>query len=264
MNAITKAISEIKFSIPREILDVAFVRYGGWTTAPLTLDERIENKVIRPKVLRDCDLVGGIEMVIDLGDLNPVYNDQFENVFKVPLERTDYKSIVSVLSVTVGMTTANAMGIGYGGSSDLMNAAWRSYDSMANSGIAQTARCELIGENTILVKSRSFLAGSMTARVVVANDPNLANITPRSYPAFAKLCILATKAYIYNTLYIPMEQTQLYAGHELGAFKDYVSKFEEAYEEYNEYLKTVWTKVAFMNDDEKHSRFIKQLVSPGV
>jgi hypothetical protein len=52
----------------------------------------------------------------------------------------------------------------------------------------------------------------------------------------------------------------VYAGHELNAVTDIVNSYEGAIEEYKEYLKTIWKKVAFMSNDESYDRYLRAML----
>ena len=93
---------------------------------------------------------------------------------------------------------------------------------------------------------------------------NLNNISPRSWEAFAKLCVLAVKAFIYNELLIEIDQAYLQGGQELGAFKNYVDGLSDANDMYLTHLKEVWMVTAVMNDVHAHTRIIKLMVNPAV
>jgi len=72
MGPINKALDEIKFRIPKQILDLIFVQrtnvWGNtnWKNNVISIDECIMSTVIRPRVLVDCNLVGGAEVFIPL------------------------------------------------------------------------------------------------------------------------------------------------------------------------------------------------------
>ena len=63
MSAVTHALKSLRFTIPEEILKITFKnKYAGWRTvsnAPTSLDEQIMTKVVRPRVMVECDLIGG-------------------------------------------------------------------------------------------------------------------------------------------------------------------------------------------------------------
>lgn len=272
MNIIAKALDEIKFSIPIQVLQVAFQDdLHQWRRAPVGLDQLIQEKVIKPRVLIDANLVGGQEIIISLGDILPSYNDTHSIVYTIPPEKLAYREIVSVLSVGyIPFVAAGALGalsgpmMAPGCGNDLMSAGQRVGMAASNIPMITNATCDLIGHNTVLIRDQYRSSPVYQLRCVVANEANLSNINPRSYHSFSELCIHAIKAYIYNTLIIKIDQAYLAAGQELGAMKNYVESLADANENYQTYLREVWRKTAFVNDTINHERFIRSQISPGL
>ena len=60
MDLITKAIQDVKYAIPREILRMAYLedRVGQYVPAPTSLESAIRDKTILPRVVVDTDIVG--------------------------------------------------------------------------------------------------------------------------------------------------------------------------------------------------------------
>ena len=100
MNPIVKALDDIKFTIPYEVLNATFQdNYNDWRNKSLSIDEQILNKIIRPRVLIDCNIVGGIMMVIPLMNINPDFADNYSTIYTIPDDRTGGRTILSVLSI---------------------------------------------------------------------------------------------------------------------------------------------------------------------
>ena len=74
--------------------------------------------------------------------------------------------------------------------------------------------------------------------------------------------MLATKAYLYNKLIIPINSGYLSGGQDLGVFKSLLEDFNTAEEEYQIYLREIWSPVAYMNDTTRHNRFISSMLAP--
>lgn len=273
MNILNKALDHIKFSIPIEILKLTFNdnTTNSWKSAPISLDQQILNKVIRPRVLIDADLVGGQTIIVSLEGLTPKYVDTYTIIYEVPEDRLMYRSLISVLSIGYlpFSSSYNAMGAGMGtvnpnSMSDVLSAGQRMGDSMSNIPPISNSSVELIGANTILVRDQLRVTNAYQLRCVVGNDENLNNISPRSYLAFAQLCELAVKAYIYNTQLIPLDQGFLQGGQNLGSVKSYIDELRDSNEMYMQHLKEVWTKTAKMNDMMEYTRFIKLQICPAI
>ncbi len=266
MNPISKAVSEIKFRIPREILNEIFTERQYQTKwRPITVDEQIINKVLRARVLVDCDLVGGTEAMVSLDGLPYELTDRYMCVYRIPKDRTQGRSITSVLSMSYlspsVVNSVNDAGLFKPCSvNPLMLAGNAMMNSMAGMTVPSTAKVQLIGENSILIAENTAAAGIGYIRCILGNDDTLSHIKMRSIPAFSKLCELAVKAYIYNEYFIRLDQGKVYGGFEIGAFKQTVDKYEDAETMYQEYLTSTWQKVAFQNDTQTHERHLRMLV----
>jgi hypothetical protein len=272
MNILIKALDTIKYSIPNEILRIAFKDdIINMRQAPTSLDEQIMSKVIRPRILVDSNLVGGQMIIVSLQGVPPKYVDTYTIIFEIPLELIMYRNIISVLSIGYlpYVSSYNSLGSGMGtvnpnSMNDVMSAAQRVGDSVSNIPPISNATVELIGANTILVRDQLRVTNAYQLRCIVANEENLNNISPRSYQAFSKLCLLAVKSYIYNKLIIAIDMAYLTGGQELGQVKSYVEGLSDAEENYQTYLAEVMAKVFFMNDTQSYARFIRTQISPGL
>lgn len=272
MSAINKALDDIKFRIPRQILDVVFMdETAGWRRSPMSLDELMMLKVIRPRVLYDCNLVGGQMANISLENLQPMFSDNFTFVYQIPKERTQNRSILSALSISY-MPYASmygAAGVNYAapggiGGNMISTAGQRVGDAVSSVPPISVGYVDLVGENTIMFRDTYRVTQAYFLRCILANEENLANLNPRSYPAFCKLCELAIKSYIYNTMLIKIDQAYLQGGQELGAFKSYVDNLADAEQMYQDYLKEVWQAVSFANDIHSYDRLIKLQINPAI
>lgn len=265
MNCIQKALDELFRRIPNELLQLAFRDdLQQWRRAPVSINEKIMSKVIRPRVLLDADIVGGQTVIISLETLQPKFIDTFMMVYEIPLDLTNYRNIMSALSVGYMpyATSFSTMGGGLGtvnpqSMSDVMNAAQRVGDAMSNIPAVSNATVELIGENTILIRDQLRITNLYQLRCVLGHDQYLNNIQPRSYHVVCKLVELAVKSFIYNTMIIKIDQAYLQGGQELGRVKEIVDSYADSEQMYQDYLKEVFQAVSFMNNAADHERFIK-------
>lgn len=271
MNILIKAINEIKWSIPQQILTAAFKDPAvNIRRAPISIDEMILNKVIRPRVLYDADLVGGQHMLVSLAGVAPAFSDTYSVVFEVPAELISYRTIISALSVGYlpYSSSFNAVG-GIGNANpqhmtDLGSVMTRLSNSHSSIPAISNATVELIGPNTILIRDMNNVTSAYQLRCIVGNEENLNNLSVRAHLSFSKLCVFAVKAYIYNTLIVQIDQAQLSGGQELGAFKSKVEEYADANENYQIYLEEKLRPMLFMNDTVSYQRFIQSQISPGL
>lgn len=269
MDAIRKAVSTVNFSVPKALLQRTFIdTYRRVGLQALSVDAQIESLVIRARVLQDCNLLGGVRATIPLEGLAYDVIDKLTVVIRIPKNLTQGRSIMSAQSVNYINTAQMAGYAGFG--TGAFNGAQAARENTelnvlmtslmaANDKIPVTftSDVKLIAENTIMIKDGYRLAESGFLACTLANDENLANISPRSIPNFAQLVVLAVKSYIYNSLIIDVDVGQLQAGFQIGMFKTVLDGYSDSEEAYQDYLNNVWAKVAFMNDSVAYGHLIR-------
>ena len=283
MSAIRYAINEVLNTIPKAVLQKAFLRPTiSW--APLmdtNLEEQIENRVIRQRVIPTSNMKGGSMVMIPLAGLPYDVTQNYELVIRIPKHLTQERKIMTVLhlsyvgsSAVVGSPNAAFGGSNLGGSmginsiggysndgSAMMSAAAAMLNALDKIPVTGTANAQLIGENTVMISNCTSLTGNPHLRCMLAYDDELSDINPRSYSEFAELVVLATKAFIYRELVIDIDEGELRGGYNLGIFKEIISGYSDADQNYRDYVKNVWQAVMFMNDKPSFRRFIKSTVS---
>ena len=266
MNPITKAASEIMFTIPREILAEVFQpKNYRFRDNPVATEEQIINTVIRSRVLVDCNMVGGNEVLISIDGLPSQEVDRFSTVYQIPKDRTQGRTINSVLSLSFISTAAakqfsqNLMFKPCSITPELIGGQ-AAMNAMTPQPVPSSAKVELVGENMVLIRELSMLSGIGILRCILDNDENLTNIQQRSIVYFCRLCVLAVKSYIYNQYSITLDKGRVIGGFEIGKFREFVDNWSDAEQQYQEYLTTTWAKVAFINDRESHERLIRMMV----
>lgn len=263
MNVLRKAVDDLKFYIPRPILETVFVkRAASWRAQSPSLDDQVLNQVIRPRVYTDCNLVGGHEIMVSLLGLEAEQFDQNTTIYTIPKERTQNRTIMSVLNITFVDPSAVVSTGAYSqcGVTAIGTASQALMDSMAPIPAISTATVNLIGENTVMVRDITRVPSNSYLRCIVSHDEAMSHLQPRSYKAFCKLVEYAVKAYIYNEYIIEMDMAELRGGHNLGKFKDIIEEYADANELYDTYLREKWQKISEMNDREGTARYIKMIV----
>lgn len=262
MDAIATSLARLRFTIPPEILQYAFQppQYGIGRSMQ-SLDETIMATVIRPRVMIDCNIVGGMEVYLSMAGIPMERPDDITTVYRVPKSRTQGKSILSVLNITFSDPTLTSSydAAALSQSTTMMRGFQAMTDAMGTIPLVSSAGIQLIAENTIMLKDNIVLTANMYLRCLLANDPNLSHISIRSYNAFAELVEHAVKAYIYNTTKIRLDKGALSGGQELGSIKETIDEYREAGTIYFDYLKTKWAKIAAINDREQYQRNLRTL-----
>ena len=263
MNVCAKSIEDLKFKIPRRILEAVFIeRNSNWRQSQYNIDENIMSTVVRPRILVDCNLVGGAEVYIPLEGVPKERVNDYTSVYRIPKNKTQGRSILSVSNITFSdPTRMSSMGTGATqGNSMLLRAGQAVMDAMGNIPLTSTANVQLIAENVVMVRDTIVLPANIYLRCTIANDENMTHIQPRSYRHISKLVEYGVKSYIYNYLVIEMGSTMLQGGQDLGIFKDIVDSYSDSEELYETHLREVIEKVQFMNDNTTYTRFLKSII----
>lgn len=260
---IAKALDEVRFRIPKQILEKIFIQKDlKWRMTPPTLEDQIVAKVIRDRVMVDCNLVGGTEAFIPLAGCPVERTNDFTSVYRIPKSYTNGRTINSVLNITFSdPNKISNYGVAAGVQNTMMlQAGSNVMDSYGSIPITSTARVQLIGENVVMVRDTVVLPANIYLRCVLANDETLSHIQLRSYSYFAELVVFAVKAYIYNTYVVEMDLGELHGGQQLGKIKEIIDSYSDADELYRTFLKEKWAKVAFMNDQETWGRTLRSMI----
>lgn len=261
--AIEKAITEIKFEIPEEILDLVFMKKAYfYRDRPTNLDREIIKKVIAARVIVDCDLIGGTDYIVPLLDIYRELTQEWMAVYRIPKMFLDNRSIMSIMGIMYinpYMVSAPA-GQNICGWSSIMATTQAVLEAMAPIPNFSSSEVALEGESTIVIRDARVLPDFSYARVILSYDEYMSNITPRSYIAFSKMCTLAVKSYIWKNRVIPMDRGELTAGVTLGSIKEVIDEYKDAEQMYQDYRKDVMRKVLLMNDDQRKRRLLTRLV----
>ncbi|QZA70996.1 hypothetical protein AH06_226 [Erwinia phage AH06] len=280
MSAIDHAINDVMWNFDPSLLraafmtnDVAYYHTGIRQVLNTTINEAIRTKVIDAKVRRDCDVVGGVEVIIPLRNVEYIQPDNFTTVFRVPKELTNGRVITSILSVMYGFPDAlfgaSGQGIGSytgsmnltcGGGGAITQGLQQVLSSYGPAPEIQMTNVALIGQNMVAIYETQMITNMLTLRCIVSNDTEMSNIPVRAYTRFSQLVNYAVKAYIYQRLRIPVDQGALVGGVELGAFKDTIESYADAVDNYTDFLETRWKKTAAWSDKLRKHRAIRMSV----
>lgn len=262
MNAMQKALSEIYFTIPVEVLNLGFKENNDKLNKIIGLDERITSSVIRPRVMVDANLCGGVPMRINTLDCKVTHLPTNEYIVEVPKTLTDNRSIICCLSLVAILGAPTSLFAV--GTNPVIASTNVMYNSLSNESVIQTSRLELIGENIIMVQDPSISIFNCVIRVMVEHDNNMGTLQPGFIPSFAKLCVLAVKSYLYNTLKVKLNQGFVYGGHELSSITDIIEGYADAEDQYQEYIQETYGAISYMNSNDNMWRLIKSQMGNNV
>ncbi len=257
---ITKALDEVKYKIPEQILNAVFIKRDKmYRDIPASIDEIIMREVVRPRVMVDCNLIGGTEAFVYLDGVPFTRTDDYTSVYRIPKALTQNRSIISVKNITFSdPTKVSSYGVAAGQqNTTMMQAASGVMDAHGSIPVTSTARVQLIGENVVMVRDTIVLPANIYLRCVLANDENMSHIQLKSYRAFAQMIVLAVKSYIYNEYVIRLDIGELFAGQALGRIKEVLDSYADSEELYQTFLTEKWEKIALMNDSESYTRLLR-------
>lgn len=253
MNPLDKSIDDVFFSIPRKLLDICFIKYNQSVNNNYQINTAclIREQVVVPRVLVDCNLVGGVEVRIPVSKCEVLERDDYKAVLRVPKSLSQGRTIISVREVCEEQPN---VGTNIGSLTGMANA-------MANPtpefDFQYTSMCRVVAENTIYCENIQNNFPYLVMVCLIENDKLMSNLPPRAYHHFSKLVTLAVKAHIYNTCVINMEEGVVHGGAAYSTFKSIVDSYADANQMYQEFLTDTWTKVALMSDQTQYTDFIR-------
>lgn len=262
MNPITKALDDIRFRIPPQILNQVFITQDMRSCGSIvSMETRIRDQVLEPRVFIDLDIFGGTEAFIPLNPpVEANYTDPYTVIYRIPDEITQNRRIAQVYSVHFGILGYQNAGMALHYTESSMGSEMRRVlDSAMRVPPAATSYVNLIAHNVIMVRYVALPYMSAFMRVRLGNDNALSQIRSPAIPAFSELCTLAVKAYIYNQMIITMDQGQLSGGQSLGTFKEIIMEWRDSNETYDERLRR-WKKISVLNDPEANRRHLRTIV----
>jgi hypothetical protein len=233
-------------NIPRQLLDLAF-RPRQFNT---TIEQRIISEVVEGPVLLDLNLVGGKQRTIIMNSQWQMPLDHVESFgligvgmeatfYAIPPEAREYRNISSVLGVS-----AFAGGAGYGAGAnmngqDFGNTATSLLSEMLGTHTGRNnaimPQMSLEGSNIIRFYPELITDG-LAIRVMLEQDSEFLNMNTSAIFALRNFCLCATMRYVVNNLIVPVDETEVVAGMEIGVIKTLIMEYKQEVEKYNELL----------------------------
>ncbi len=246
-NALQSAYTRIMSTIPREILEIVFESQRHQTT----LDQRIFDLVIKPRVKNDMSIYGGKILTFTL---ESCWSEQIStpssyvfgylgnySVFRIPPEIREGRDLSCIMSVshpwpisTQGLNNSTGIsstrGLTLGG---LANAA------LENQTYAQhmTAPLGRLAPGNILIldpPQTGYVPWTIRGRLMF--DDDFSGLDSSSIISFSRVCEYAVKAYIYTNLVIPIDRNFVERGMEIGTVRSIIEGFADANQQYDEIL----------------------------
>jgi len=273
--AIQKALDEIFFQIPIEVLQLAFTSQNIFLTQrQVSIPAMIREEVIERRVRIDLDCAGASQVAIPLTGLVPEYLDQYTRVFIIPASLTDGRSISATLSVSFGQYGMygypNALSQGQfsaGMPGTDQSVLTNMIDNLNNARrpIAQvsSANVRLIAENTVMITEVIQPTAELYLNCLLGSDQELTHIQPPYWPMFSELVVWATKAYVYRKLNIQLDTGALVGGQGLGRIREVVDGYSDAEQTYQDMRREKLGKMLFLNDPTRRKQHLRLLIGGG-
>ena len=258
-NPINYCLQRIKNEIPKEILNIAVVEDNSIFNNNITIDEKIITKAIKQYMLLDLSIISTFSKNIDISKCiitpytNP--NNQYEYIIEIPDALIDGMEVISasyiiynMLLPQMGMMTGNAM-------DSAMGSLLQSHSSM---NMMTTNRLDVIGRNMVLVNTGNLNWTFMNSvmEVGLAPNDNMSHVKKSAIIYFGELAVLAAKAWLYNELYIQVDQGYIKGGHSIDAIKSKIDDYSSAENDYKE-KREGWEKISLMLDTAFYTKFIE-------
>lgn len=278
MSAINFILRKIRSKIPERILIEAFTKgEPEGLEHYVSLDERITEKVIRGQVMLDLNIYSQRVVHVPLNGLQPKIDYYNNAVFKIPLDRTFGSYIVrargfsptsfnplsgemSALTPTQGQKAKLGCFKGNWLTDKVEKMVERSKGG--GGGMDYNVEIEVKGPNVVLLHDCAGLVfANLILECVLEYDSQLNQIKPTSYPILAEAAVLATKAYIYQQLFLDLDSGALEYGQSFGRFDQIIEGYESASDDYDEYIKMKVRKVLFANDHKSFSDYVRLIAN---
>ena len=253
MNAIEAAFRHVRARLPKQILEAVFIS-GDQNPfrSSASLEKAITDKVINDFVIPDLNMFGQIEdFPLDAVGYDTI--DFYTRVYHLPIEITEGRPIVdghiAARTITTGQHGLPPTALHFNGSrSSVLNAAQKV--TMSHSTIPSTATAEvtILGPSVVKIRDPGQFTSQMTLRGRMGFHDTLGEIKPPFYGDFAKLVEYAVRRYCYVNTSMDLDLTRLHHGMEFGAFKDWIERWSDSDELYEEQLK-VMSRCLVLNDD---------------
>lgn len=246
INAFANALRVIYNNIPMEILEATF-RPRDYQTS---LDQRIKDVIISGRVLPDCNINAGkikriplyacnVEPVLPDPGYNSVVNPSPGTLYRVPAAARENRDIVGVIDISYpyDYTGFNDAQQGFGANGNTFAAlAAAALDSHTHRNACLTPTPTLLTNNMVLINPTNSFLSDWTLVCRLGYDEEFTSLNRSSVIPLGRLVLTATKAYIWTTLTIRIDQSVLSGGQELGQFKNIVDDYRSSLDQYNDDL----------------------------
>ena len=137
-------------------------------------------------------------------------------------------------------------------------------NNVRNPTIAGTVGTTIIGDNTVKVTGAGTTSNNLFLTVMVEYDETISSLPKTAYSMFGQLCALACKAYIWVNRIVIMDKAEIEGGYQLNRLTSIIEGYEDAAEQYEEFLNEKWKKISFKADPVRQAKYISMITRVGL
>ena len=248
-NTISNLLRNLYYiKIPPEILDIGFAELRKKNNS--TTDAIIREYIIVDLVLVKCNLYAGKVKKIVLYENYGMHvnDDTFEasmsgnyGMYRIPPEARENRPLSALLDIGYPTTMAlygtfpNEISVGR----SVANSADEALASFTETPIYMTPAPMLIDGDAgiISLQPPAALHIDWILSCMLTYDKDFSNLSLNMLPSLQNMVEFATKAYIYNTMIVKINQGYLQGGQSLDAIKEIISSYADAGERFDEALR---------------------------
>jgi len=246
-NVINQLLRDLYFKIPPEVLSISFQRLRDENQ--LTNDAVIKEYIIEDHVLANCNLYAGKPKKIVLYEQygKNIQDNTFAavmsgnyGIYQIPPEARENRIISAVLDIAYPTTMAlygtfpNEISLGR----SVANSVDEVLTSFTGAPIYLTPTPVLIdGESGIVgLSPPAALPVDWILSCMLGYDKDFSNISANMLASLKSMTEHATKSYIYNEMYVKINQGFLQGGLQLESIKGIIESYSDSKEKFEEAL----------------------------
>lgn len=244
-NTIDLLLAHVVSHIPPQILQFAFPVGSSGVGLPVPMHEQILARVMRARVLKDCNLLGGKGKYINLLPeyLEETHNQQGHNplagyhlsysLHRIPPAQRDNMpigEISEVLPMSIGRGSAVAGTAGYGMTSTM--AGQQVLNSITQQQYRSPPIAEAVAGDLIRLSPSQYAGLGWTLVVTLHYDADLTGLNSAAVLPFCTMMVHATKAYIYNQFILQLDQGFIQHGADYPGLRSVVDSYAGANDDY--------------------------------
>lgn len=246
-NTINQLIRNLYYKIPPEILNEGFRRLRNETNR--TLDALIKEYIIIDIVLMNCNLYAGKTKKIVLNERygKSINDTTFQaamsgnfGAYQIPPEARENRAITAVLDIAYPTTMAlfGSFPNEVAGGRSVANGIDEALASFTHGPTYITPSVMLIDGDAGIIQLAppAALHIDWILSCMLAYDKEFTNISPNMLTSLKNMTEWATKGFIYNNLYIQINQGYLQGGLQLEAIKSTIESYQDANEKFDQAL----------------------------